>query len=123
MRYVLLILLALLTGCKEKELTPVGSVYHLIQADQPVEVTLTFDKDGRFHGNIVNNYFGTYTIQNHHIRMDVKRQSMIMGPTAHLAFEANYLKALRSVKTFEISEDILILNGDQKFIFQTSNAN
>ena len=123
MRYILCILLVLLTGCKDKELTPVGQTYRLIQADQPIEITLTFDKDGRFYGKAVNNYFGIYQINGQEITLNLQGQTMMAAPTSHMEFESNYLKSLRSIKNFELNEDVLILNGNQKYTFKQSNPN
>ncbi len=123
MRYVLCILFILLNGCKEKEFTPVGKTYRLIQSEQPVEISLTFDQDGRFYGKAVNNYFGVYQINGSEINLNLQGQTMTVGTSVHMAFEDNYFKSLRSIKTFKINDNILILNGNINYIFKLSDMN
>ena len=123
MRYVLCILFILLNGCKEKEFTPVGKTYRLIQSEQPIEISLTFDQDGRFYGKAVNKYFGVYQINGSEINLNLQGQTMIVGPSVHMAFEDNYFKSLRSIKTFKINDNILILNGNINYIFKLSDMN
>ena len=122
MRYVICFLLILLSGCKEKELTPVGQDYHLIHPESPITITLKLDSDGRFHGKAINNYFGTYKIKDTNISFDLQGQTMMAGPLPHMEFEYNYLKSLRNIQKFQLKENQLILEGDSTYIFK-SNTN
>ena len=122
MRYLLLFLM-LLSGCKEKELTPVGKDYYLIQPESQMTITLKLDVDGRFYGKAINNYFGIYQINEKEISLNLQGQTMMAGPLPHMEFENDYFKSLRSIKTFELNNNTLILNGNQKYIFEQSNTN
>ena len=122
MRYILFILLVLLSGCKEKELTPVGQDYHLIQPEPPMVITLKLDADGRFYGKAVNNYFGVYEIKENNITFNLQGQTMMAGPLPQMEFEYDYFKALRTIQKFQLNEDQLILEGDRIYVFK-SNPN
>ncbi len=122
MRYVLCILLVLLSGCKEKELTPVGQDYHLIQPESPMILTLKLDSDGRFYGKAVNHYFGVYEINDNSISFNLQGQTMMAGPLPHMEFESDYFKSLRTIQKFKLNENQLILEGDHIYVFK-SNAN
>ena len=121
MRYLLLFLM-ILSGCKEKELTPVGQEYHLIQPESPIAITLKLDKDKRFYGKAINNYFGVYEIQDKKIQMNLQGQTMMAGPQSHMEFESIYFKSLRTIQKFKLNENQLILEGDQIYVFE-SNSN
>ena len=122
MRYILCLLLMLLSGCKEKELTPVGQDYHLIHPEAPITISLKLDTDGRFYGKAVNNYFGVYKIKDTNIAFDLQGQTMMAAPLPHMEFEYNYLKSLRNIQKFQLKENQLILEGDSTYIFK-SNTN
>ena len=121
MRYLLLLLM-LLSGCKEKELTPIGQDYHLIQPESPMPITLKLDPDGRFYGKAVNNYFGVYEIKDTHITFNLQGQTMMAGPLPHMEFESDYFKSLRTIQKFQLNENQLILEGDRIYVFK-SNTN
>ena len=121
MRYILCLLLILLSGCKEKEFTPVGQDYHLIQPEAPITITLKLYPDGRFYGKAINNYFGVYKIKEKNITFNLQGQTMMAGPPPHMEFESDYFKALRTIQKFNLNENQLILEGDRIYVFE-SNA-
>lgn len=122
MRYILCLLLMLLSGCKEKEVTPIGQDYHLVQPESPIAITLKLDTDGRFYGKAVNNYFGIYEIKDNNLTFNLQGQTMMAGPLPHMEFESNYLKALRTIQKFQLNKNQLILEGNRIYVFE-SNPN
>ena len=95
MRYLFLILFILLIGCKEKDLTPIGQEYLLIDATVPVQITLGFNPDGRFYGKAVNNYWGQYHIRENVISFSGITSTMKMGTKPQMKAERTRTTAAR----------------------------
>ena len=123
MRYFFLMFFILFTGCKEKELTPVGREYQLM-ADSPLTVTLGFNPDGRFYGKALNNYWGQYHIRDNIISFSGITNTMKAGTLPQMQAEKKYFDALTNGHSFEIKEDELKIFFDENgiLIFQL-NAN
>lgn len=123
MKKFICILGLFLCACAPKAETPVGKNFVLIQAAQPMPITLTLDADGRFYGKAVNNYFGVYQINENQIQMDLQGQTMMMGPIPQMQAEDDFFKSLREIKSFDFKNNQLILNADKPYIFEISDTN
>ena len=112
MRYLFLIFLIFLTGCKEKELTPVSHEFQLIDSGVPT-ITLGFNPDGRFYGKAVNNYWGQYHIYDKTISFSSITNTMKSGTKPQMNQERTYFKKLTNGHRFEITEEELKIFFDE----------
>lgn len=119
MRYLWLILLTGLIGCKEKELTPVGQEYLLVDSEIPI--TLGFNPDGRFYGKAVNNYWGQYHIYDHTISFSGITNTMKAGTKPQMQAERKYFDALTNGHSFEIKEGELKIFFDESGVLEFKN--
>ena len=113
MRYLFLIFLTFLVGCKEKELTPVGHEYQLAGSKVPV-ITLGFNPDGRFYGKALNNYWGQYHIYGNTISFSAITNTMKSGTKPQMNAERTYFDRLTNGHSFEIKEQELKIFFDEK---------
>lgn len=118
MRYLFLILFILLIGCKEKDLTPIGQEYLLIDATVPVQITLGFNPDGRFYGKAVNNYWGQYHIRENVISFSGITSTMKMGTKPQMKAERKYFESLTNGHTFKIKENELKIFFDETGVLE-----
>ena len=116
MRYLFLILLAGLMGCKEKELTPVGLEYLLQNSERPI--TLGFNPDGRFYGKAVNDYWGQYHIRENIISFSGITNTMKSGTKPQMQAERDYFEHLTNGHTFEIKEESLKIFFDETGVLE-----
>ena len=116
MRYLFLIVFILLTGCKEKTLTPIGQEYQLVESVIPI--TLGFNPDGRFYGKAINNYWGQYHIRENVISFSGITSTMNMGTLPQMRAEKAYFDSLTNGHTFEIKENELKIFFDEKGILE-----
>lgn len=116
MRYLFLILLAGLMGCKEKELTPVGLEYLLQNSEIPI--TLGFNPDGRFYGKAVNDYWGQYHIRENIISFSGITNTMKSGTKPQMQAERDYFEHLTNGHTFEIKEESLKIFFDETGVLE-----
>ncbi len=113
MRYLILMSLIFLVGCKEKELTPIGQEYRLIDSEIPV-ITLGFNPDGRFYGKAVNDYWGKYHIYDNTISFSGITNTMKSGTKPQMKAERVYFDKLTNGYRFEIKEEELKIFFDEK---------
>lgn len=113
MRYILFILLALLTGCKEKPVSPIGQEYVLVDAKVPMSITLGFNPDGRFYGKAVNEYWGQYHIYNNVISFSGITSTMKSDILPRMKAERKYFDSLTNGHNFEIKEENLKIFFDE----------
>ena len=116
MKYLFLILLAGLVGCKEKPVTPVGQEYLLV--DSKIPITLGFNPDGRFYGKAINNYWGQYHIYGHTISFSGITNTMKSGTKPQMQAERAYFENLTNGHTFEIKEESLKIFFDEAGILE-----
>ena len=121
MRFLILVLFILLAGCNEKDLTPVGQEYRLIDSEIPVDITLGFNPDGRFYGKAVNNYWGQYHIHDNTISFSGITNTMKVGTKPQMQAERIYFEHLTNGHTFEIEEGKLKIFFDEKGILEFKN--
>ena len=75
--------------------------------------TITFDaKENKFYGKAVNNYFGTYKIENSNLTLNLGGSTMMMGPAEEMQQEQTYFQNLSKIKTYTLKNKILELKGD-----------
>ena len=116
MRYLLLILITLLIGCKEKELTPVGGEYLLVGSEIPI--TLGFNPDGRFYGKAVNDYWGQYHIYDNVISFSGITNTMKSDTLPKMRAERKYFENLTNGHTFEMKEEKLKIFFDETGVLE-----
>lgn len=122
MRVFILLLLALLFGCKEKELTPVGQRYQLKNTELPI--SLEFNPDGRFYGKALNEYWGQYHIRENIISFSGITTTMKQGTLPQMRTEKAYFNSLTNGHTFKIEKDKLKIFFDEEGILEFElNAN
>ena len=100
MKKILIAILMCLTilGCKEetilKKSTPTikGVTYVLMNTPNDATITLTFSgEDNRYFGKVLNNYFGSYEMQdNGHLTLSGAASTMMAGPRDLMQLEQDY---------------------------------
>ena len=118
MRYLFLILLAVLMGCKEKEQTPIGQEYLLVDSEVPMEITLGFNPDGRFYGKAINNYWGQYHIRENVISFSGITSTMKSGTKPQMQAEKKFFDALTNGHRFEIKKESLKIFFDETGVLE-----
>jgi len=74
-------------------------------------ITLTL-ADGAFHGRIVNNFRGTYTVDGNRISFGPAAATMMMGIPNAMADESEFFQFLGRVTTFQTTATTIILSTD-----------
>ena len=105
-------------GCQEKNPTPVGQEFQLVDSEVPMSVTLGFNPDGRFYGKAVNNYWGKYHIYNNTISFSGVTSTMKSGSRPQMRAEKIYFEHLTNGHTFEIKEENLKIFFDEKGVLE-----
>ena len=118
MRYLYLLFLVVLCGCKEKELTPVGREYLLITNETTMPFTLFLDIDGRFYGKALNEYWGQYHIHNNVISFSGITSTMNAGTLPQMRAEKAYFDSLTNGHSFEIKENELKIFFDEAGVLE-----
>ncbi len=118
MRFLFLTLLAVLMGCKEKPLTPVGQEYLLTSGEVPMEITLGFNPDGRFYGKAVNEYWGQYHIYDNVISFSGITSTMKSDILPRMKAERKYFDSLTNGHTFEMKEEGLKIFFDEAGVLE-----
>ena len=113
MPFLILVLFVLFTGCKEKELTPVGQEYQLIDSETPMSITLGFNPDGRFYGKAINSYWGQYHIRDNIISFSGITSTMKSGTKPQMQAERKFFDSLTNGHSFKITEDNLKIFFDE----------
>ena len=105
-------------GCKDettiKKSSPSvkGVEYVLMNTPNDATITLTFSgEDNRYFGKVLNNYFGSYEMQNNgSLHLSGAASTMMAGPRDLMQLEQDYFIKLSKVIGYEISGDILTLH-------------
>ena len=106
-----------LSACTSNPYALDNAVYHYQLNGTPISISFD-DKEHRFSGKVVNNYFGTYEQSGELITMHPLGATMMMGPETAMQAEQLWIQALTKVKTIQKTENglILTLNNNQKLI-------
>lgn len=110
----------MLAACQDK--TPStfkGFEYQLIGAPNDVKVTLSFDADeNRYFGKVVNNFFGTYIMEDDKISFGPAGATMMMGTPDKMEAESYLFKSLPMVRKFKLAGNKLILTTEDGKILE-----
>lgn len=112
MKKILLMLAAVcsLSACSEDEVKLNGKTFALLPEKN---ITISFDeKEPRFYGQAVNNYFGTYKAEKNAITLNLQGSTMMAAPEAEMQKEQDYFTQLPKVKTYTLHNKTLELKGD-----------
>lgn len=112
----------LMAGCSaESDGSFKGKTYKLTYAENGADITLGFSPtENKYHGRIVNNYFGAYTLEGDNIKFGPAGATMMMGPQKLMAAEHNYFQTLPKVKTFKVHGKrlTLVTENGEKLVFE-----
>ncbi len=114
-----LLMVMFLAACSKP--TFKGYEYVLSPTADNMAITLAFsEKDNRFYGKAVNNYFGTYEATGNQIKLNQVGATMMMGAPEEMAAERNYLTQLSEVRTYRIADNYLtlILENGKELLFE-----
>ncbi len=103
-----------------------GNSYVLSSSVDKMPITLVFsEKENRFFGKAVNNYFGTYETSGNQLTLSQVGSTMMMGAPDEMAAERMYFQELSHVRTFRIADNYLVLimeNGKELLFEKTGKA-
>ena len=111
----LLLPFCLLASCQNNFQSLKGNAYQFELDNTPI--TIAFDeKENRYYGKVVNNYFGNYTNDSNKITLHAGGSTMMMGPKKAMAAEQKWFELLPQVIAYSQTNETLILtleNGTQ----------
>ncbi|MCL2673540.1 MAG: META domain-containing protein [Alphaproteobacteria bacterium] len=83
-------------------------------------ITLEFAAEGySFHGRVVNNFRGSYSIDGNNIKFGQTATTMMMGLPDAMTAEQDFFRFLEAADRFEISGDTLTLHaGGKTMVFE-----
>ncbi len=109
--WMMLVAATILSGCAEKAETSLQGRKFVLESDK--NITLSFDtNENRFAGKVVNNYFGSYTLENDNIKFGLIASTMMTGPENEMKKEQAYFQNLGKVKTYSLKNKTLELKGN-----------
>ncbi len=102
--------ICLLAGCSnaEESVSLAGKNFVMQNAENGATITLGFS-DNDYHGQVVNNYFGSYKTSGNKITFGAGGATMMMGPREEMEAERHYFADLEKVKTYTLQNDVLTL--------------
>lgn len=113
MKKILLAMVAalMLNACSESEPVSLNGKNFVLANDNAI--TLSFDaKENKYYGKVLNNYFGSYTIEKNNIKFGLAASTMMAGPEAEMKKEQTYFQDLSKVTTFSLKDKVLELSGN-----------
>lgn len=113
MKKILLTMVAalMLNACSESEPVSLNGKNFVLANDNAI--TLSFDaKENKYYGKVLNNYFGSYTIEKNNIKFGQAASTMMAGPEAEMKKEQTYFQDLSKVTTFSLKDKVLELSGN-----------
>ncbi len=113
MKKILLTLVAalMLNGCNEQEPVSLNGKNFVLANDNAI--TLSFDaKENKYYGKVLNNYFGSYTIEKNTIKFGPTASTMMAGPEEEMKKEQTYFQNLSKVTTYSLKNKVLELSGN-----------
>jgi heat shock protein HslJ len=99
--FKLLLCLGLLSGCADNTDRLAGKNF-VMNNDAPIEITLEFSADGRYSGQVVNRYFGTYKTDGDKLEFAVGGATMMMGSAEEMNAESAYFSLLPRIRSFNL---------------------
>lgn len=119
---ILALMSVLLISCKSNSGLQ-GNEYQTT-GDAGLEITLGFsDKGNDFHGQAVNNYFGSYQAKDGKIKLSTAGTTMMAGPMPLMDAERAYFKFLDEADTYKIEGNKLIISTPEKeMIFEKTSG-
>lgn len=117
-KFTLPILCALIFGCQQNTDSASavkGHEYLLLDAPAGLEISLGFDGSSNdFHGQAINNYFGSYSLNGSKIRFSLAGSTMMSGPREQMQAEREYFINLDQMDTITVEGNQLQLQGKGK---------
>lgn len=113
MKKILLTMVAalMLNACSESETVSLNGKNFVLANDNAI--TLSFDaKENKYYGKVLNNYFGSYTIEKNSIKFGPTASTMMAGSEAEMKKEQTYFQDLSKVTTFSLKDKVLELSGN-----------
>ncbi len=98
-----------------------GNSYILSSTIDKMPITLVFsDKENRFFGKAVNNYFGTYETSGNQLTLSQVGSTMMMGAPEEMVAERTYFQELSQVRKFRITDKylVLIMENGKELLFE-----
>lgn len=119
MKYLWIVICSffMLTGCDAETLN--GQAYQLENSQMPI--TLAFEKnENRYHGQALNNYFGSYEVNGNQIKFNLGGSTMMAGSPEEMQEERAYYTQLEKVISYHFQQNHLILttSDGQELIFK-----
>ncbi len=115
----MMVLMVALSACVKKDAV-LGENYLLAGSQYKVPITIGFNvKEGKYHGAVVNRYFGNYTVEGDKITLLPGGATMMMGPPDAMDAEREFFEVLPKIVSYKIDGKnlILITDEDEEFIF------
>ncbi len=115
----MMLLVMCLSACGQ--ITFKGNSYILSSSVNKMPITLAFsEKENRFFGKAVNNYFGTYEITGNQLKLSQVGSTMMMGAPDEMAAEHTYFQELSEVGAFRIADNylVLIMKNGKELLFE-----
>lgn len=117
----------MLTACSGQSADSfVGKEYKLKNAPDNAEITIGFDsKENRFFGvSAVNNYFGSYMLNNDKLTLEPAGSTMMAGPEELMKAEQEYLQFLPTVISYKLNGKVLTIVGEagKELIFEETGT-
>ncbi len=101
----------MLNACSESESVSLNGKNFVLANDKAI--TLSFDaKENKYYGKVLNNYFGSYTIEKNSIKFGPTASTMMAGPESEMKKEQTYFQDLSKVTTFSLKDKVLELSGN-----------
>lgn len=115
MKKLFLALMAVtLAGCGNKTEHLNGNLYKT-DGGADLEISLGFDENGKdFHGQAVNNYFGSYQANGGKIKFSLGGSTMMAAPEPMMEAETAYFQFLDSAETYKFENGKLIISSPDK---------
>ncbi len=111
MKYVLILLSLFICSCSDDKKSWLDMEYHTTLDNLPVSIQ--FQKNGHFSGQIIGYYFGTYRIDKENISLTLEQFETKNDVPYHLKIKKEYLKSLQKIHTYSIENHQLILRGEK----------
>lgn len=110
------LMVMLLAGCGSNTDNLSGNEYKT-NGDAGVEIILGFDENGTdFHGQAVNNYFGSYQAKDGKIKFSLVGSTMMAAPEPMMEAETAYFQFLDKAESYRINDNKLMISTPEKTI-------
>lgn len=102
-----------------------GNEYVLVKPPYATEITIGFAKDeNRYFGQVLNYYFGNYTLGAKTIKFNMPASTKMAGPENIMKAEDEYLKEISGPLEIKTEGNKLILKNKagKEFVFEKKSA-